>query len=907
MKRDPQRGDDASAWWARAVLAIFPRRFRRRHDQEILEFVDLSRRELRGGRRAAAAFWLRTTLDLLAAALRLRLAAPVSAPEADPQHGSGRRARAARSRKETSMASFAVDLHHARRSLARRPATSGLIAATLGIGIGLNTAVFSVVHGVLFKPLSYLEPERLVHVAAAYTNDGVERAALPGGTYRAIQQSVPALAAVAAITSIRQNLSGTAAPLQVQVGWASRNLFGLLGVRPALGPGFTTDAAPGTMVLSHGLWQRAFGGDPGVIGRSVRLDDRAYTIAGVLPAGFRLHLPSFPSDIEVFKVPDDWWQNGDVWSAEDPEFGILQVLGRLAPGATTMQAGAQLAALAARLREGSAAWSRAGLALNVRPLHESIVGAARAPLLLLSGAVGLVLLLACANVAGLLLVRSEGRRREIALRLALGGGRARIVRLFLAESLLLALGGGGLGIMLGTAGTSLLQRLPVAGLPRVEEVAVDGTVLAFAVLAALTSTVLFGLAPALRAARFDLGGEMRAGRITGERGGLSANSVLVVGQLAISLVLLVGAGLLITSLKRLEAVEPGLDPDGILTFSVSAPGTRYERPLGTDRFFRALEDRIRALPGVAAAGVVWPLPLSGRVWSSTYVGGAVREVERAYAEYKLATPAYFDTIGIRLRDGRRFGSRDPRNVIVVSRKVADRCWPGQRAIGRELRASPWGPEESFTIVGVVDDARNAGLREPPSATLYFDSRGWSWTDWEVSFVVRAPVEPAALLPAIRRELASLDAEIPLAEAGLLSAFVDRQLAPNRFALALLGVFAGAAVLLALVGLYAVIAYAVGRRMRELGIRVALGAERPRIFALVLRHGVRLAALGVALGSAAALVASRLLGSLLFGVSPLDPAVFAAAAATVALAAVLAALQPACRAVRVDPATVLRSD
>jgi predicted permease len=806
------------------------------------------------------------------------------------------------------MDTLTVDFLHARRALARTPGVVTLIVATLGVGIGLTTSVFSVVNGVLLRPLPYAQPHALVDVSAAYVKDGVKRAALSGETYRAISENVPAFESVAAVTTIRQNLRGSSRPLQVQVGWASRNFFELLGVRPILGPGFTPDAPEGTLVLSHAFWQAAFAGDAGVLGRAVHLDGRAYTVAGVLPMSFRLLMPSFPAQIDVFKVPDNWWQNGDVWTADAPEFGILKVVGRLAETSTLAQAREQLRALASRYQERRPVWARAGLALNAVPLHDAVVGNARSPLFLLSGAVGLVLLIACANVAGLLLLRSEDRRREIAMRMALGAGRSRIHRLLLAESLLLAALGGALGVGLGMAATRLLSRLPADGMPRASEAGVDATTLAFALAATLGSTLLFGLAPAFRATRRDPAEEIRGGRSTLGPGRLRANNLLVVGQVAVSLVLLVGAGLLTLSLARLQQVDPGFEHQEVLTFSISAPGTRYERPLGTDRFFRALEERVRLLPGVQGVGIVWPLPLSGRVWSNNYSAGAVGAAERAYAEYRLATPAYFDTLAIRLREGRLFRADDRPGVVIVNRELAERAWPGERAVGRTLRALPWGPpEEAFEIVGVVENVRNAGLREAPVETLYFDSRRWSWTDWEVSYVVRASVAPSSLLPAIREQLARLDPEVPLAEEGALSDLVDAQLASNRFALALLAVFATAASGLALVGLYGVVSYSVSRRRREVGIRVALGAGRTRIMSLILGQGARLAITGLALGLTATLGLTRFLGALLFGVSPLEPPVLLAGAGGLGLAALVAAFGPARRAASVDPATTLRAE
>ena len=892
------------AAWA-CLLRAFPREFRDRFGEELLDALRLAGSEAEGGRLAAIRSWAALLADLLAAALRLRLQPPGGGePARASEAGRGLRGRNGKA----TMGSLGFDLQQAWRGLARSPGVPVLIVGMLALGIGLSTAVFSVVEGVLLRPLPYPQPDRLVEVSAAYTRDGVGRTPLSGGTYRAIVENVSAFESAAAITSIRQNLAGTASPIQVQVGWASRNLFDLLGVRPLLGAGFTKDAPAGTLVLGHALWRSAFGGDEAVLGRTLRLDGRAYTIAGVLPPSFRLHLRSFPAEIDVYKVPDDWWQNGDLWGTDSPEFGILRVVGRLAPGRSVEQASDQLEALSARLQDAKVVWARVGLLLEAAPLHEAVVGGSRQTLTLLSGAVGLVLLIACANVASLLLLRSEARRREIALRMALGAGRARIVGFLFAESAWLAALGGGLGVALGLLATRLLSRLPISGLPRAGEVSLDASALAFALAASLVSTLLFGLAPAWRAARRDPAGELQGGRATADASRLRANQALVVGQLAVSLVLLVGAGLLVSSLVKLHRVDPGFDPKGALTFSVSAPGTRYERPHGTDRFFRALEERVRQLPGVRAVGIVWPLPLSRRVWSNLYSAGVVAEAERAYAEYRLATEGYFDTAGIRLLEGRLFQPGDRAGVVVVSRKLAERAWPGGPAVGQKLRALPWGPpEEVFEVVGVVEDVRNASLRERAAETLYFDSRGWSWTDWEVSYVVRGSVPPETLVPAVRAELARLDAEVPLAEVRPLSELVDDQLASHRFALVLLGVFAGAAVSLALAGLYGVVSYSVSRRRREVGIRVALGAGRGRILALVLGQGARLAAAGVAIGLVAASALTRLLGGLLYEVTPFEPRVVIGVAAGLALLAVGAAVGPARRAACVDPATTLRAE
>jgi len=799
------------------------------------------------------------------------------------------------------------DVRAAFRSLSRTKVLTGIVVLTLGLGIGMNTAVFSVVSAVLLKPMAYEDPGRLVLVRGRFPRDGIEDALLPGVVLAELRRSSTQLREVAGVAAIRQNLTGQELPVQVQVGWVSGHLFRMLGVGPALGRAFSDHEPPGRIMLDHGFWQRHFGADPDAVGRHVSLDGRPYEIVGVMPEAFRLELPRLPAEVDVWKSPDDWWQNGDVWSSADMNTGILRLVGRLAPGATVETARAELEAIAARLGEREA--KKGGtFSLAVDPLHDAVVSGVRTTLWLLLGAAGCVLLIACANVANLQLVRGQRRAREIAVRLALGASRGRVVRLLLCEALALSLAGGGLGLWLGAAGLELLQALRPAELPQAQSIRLDATVLLFALASCVGATLLFGLLPALAATRRDVGVDLHGARspLGPHRG--RAGAALVAGQVALSVVLLLGGSLLGASFLRLRDVPLGFDPDRLLTFSVSLPGTRYERPLGPDRFLIRLEEAIEALPGVRSAGALWPLPLSGRRWSNVYEAGVVGAGRRAYADYELATPALFETLGLSLREGRVFSPTDPRPTVVVSRGFADRAFPGQSALGRTVQANPWGGAmAAFRIVGVVEDARYHSHREAPVDTLYFDSRGWSWTDWEVDVVVRASGDPQALVESIRREVARLDPQVPMARPRPMRELVGGDLAAHRFALTLLGVFALVAFVLAMVGLYGVVSWAVSQRTREIGIRLALGAPAPLILARVVGRGLRLAGLGAALGLLASAAATRLLTGLLYEVRPAEPAVVAGVVGTLLVAALVAAYVPARRAATLDPATTLRAE
>lgn len=881
------------------VLKLFPRGFRESYRDEFTAYFELEGERHRGF--FARAGWLSAiAFDLVRSAVRVRF---LEDPEPTPGPSAARRLRGV---------GFAQEISHAFRSLAGAPMSSGIIVLTLGIAVGMSTAIFSVVENVLLSPLPYRAPERLVQIQAHWVADDVNNADHTGMDFKRIRESSETLQDVAAVRNIRQSLTGTELPLQVEVGWASANLFDLLGVSPVLGAGFTPDAPPGTLVLSHHLWLDAFGGEASVLGRSIQLDGHPYTIAGVLPRGFSLLLPRFPEHPDVWKVPDDWWQNGDVWSGDNANLALFELVGRLADGRNLAEAQAEMSAFAERFREQRPDFARAGGEYEVVPLLEAVVGDTSGYLYLLLGAVTLVLLVASLNVMSLLLARARAREKEIGLRLALGASRGSIARMLFTESLLLALAGGVLGLTVAWMATDVLRVLGPNELPRLSAVGLNLPVLAFGIAISLGSTLVFGIAPALASSRGADGLHLHGSRIEGSsraRTRTRGGRFLVSMQIATSLVLWIGAGLLTESLVRLAAVDPGFSYQSLLTFSVSLPGTGYERPKGTNRFLRELEERIEALPATRAAGTAWPMPLSHGNWSNTYSAGEVRELDRAYADYRVVTPGFFETLGIRVRDGRIFSDADARHVVVVNEALARRAFARGPVVGKRLHANPWGgEEEAFEIVGVVADVRYRDLREPARETIYFDARGWSWTDWELDMVVdTGNVPPESLVRPIREVIASMDPTIPMSETRAMSAYVDDYLAENRFALALIGWFAGVTGLIATVGLFGLVSHSVARRAREIGIRMAMGADRGRIFSWVYRDSGSIVALGIGAGLLAALGLTRYLAAFLFDVASTNPATFAAAAFLLAAASFVACYAPARRATSLDPVRALKQE
>lgn len=877
----------APPFWARLLLLLYPRDFREARGDEVLDFLtaDLRRAEERGW-----VPWALATssgaVDLALGALRLRLR-PV----------------------ETGVATGLLqDLRQTARGLLARPLVPVVIVSTLGVGVGLNTALFSVIDTVLLRPLDYSSPDRLALVRATVQMDDVTRTHFTGGDLRDLR-AISAFEAVEGAAFIRQNLSGVGHPAQVGVGWSSAGLFQLLGVEAVLGRTYGPDDPMGTVVLTHDFWRDHFGSDRSILGSAIRLDGHPHTIVGVLPPDFRADLVRLRGDeVALWKNPDDFWQNGDLWGAQGPDFGgIVEAVGRLAPGATLDDADAGLAGVAEEWRARWPEWTERGLVLDAEPLHEAVVGEARTPLLLLMASVAVVLLIACANVMGILLVRTVRRRQDVALRVALGASTGRVVRWLLGESLLLSVGGGVAGLGLAWAGVHAFNRWGVA-LPGADQIVLDERVLAFALALTAICTILVGLVPALGVSRVGGTAALAGGRgWTG--GGQALRRGLVVGQIAASLMLLVGAGLLGSTLVRLADVEPGFGPEGLVTFAVSLPGARYDWPEETNRFLRTMEERIDAVPGVERAGVGWPMPLSGSRWLSTYgVPGSALDDLEPLGDYRVVTPDYFETLRIPFVGGRTFESSDPRLSVVVSRRIAEAAWPEGGWVGRELQANPWGRGDvAFAVVGVVEDVRYSGLRDEPVGALYFDARGWSWADWEFHVLVRTDRAASDIIPELRDILADMDPEIPVAGEASMSELVRDQLASNRTALGLVGLFSVLACGLTLLGLYGVIAYDVRLRARELGIRIALGAARAQAVRLVLAHAVRLVLVGLALGLGGAVLLSGMLRTWLFGIEPTDPATYALVALGLGALAVAAAWLPARRAARLEPMEVLRTE
>ena len=803
------------------------------------------------------------------------------------------------------------NLRYAVRSLRKAPTLSLSVILTLALCIGATTAIFSVVYSVLFRPLPFADPEGLLLARTVWRDLPSSYSA---GNWADVARQQTSFSHFVPAYGESYNLSGSDTPENVDGARVGADYFGVLGVRPALGRDFrpeeTTPGRESVVLLSHGLWQRRFGADPGIVGGEIRLDGRPHTVIGVMPAAMDFTL----FDEELW-LPTAF--SPERLAEHDEHY--LTVLARLRPGVTLARAEEELTVLG-RWLETTFPEDNRDRTLQVSSLMEELVGDYRPRLYVLLGAVGFVLLIACANIANLLLARGAARARETSIRAAIGAGRRHLVAHALAESLVLALTGGALGVLVGYWGVALLAAYGPEDVPRLAQARMDGPVLAFALGLTALSGLVFGLAPALRTAARPPHEALKEGARSGRAGSRDRlRNALVVAEIALALVLLTGAGLLIRSAVALNGVSPGFDASGVVMGRVSLPAAAYESPEQVTRVFERITERVASLPGVASAALVSAAPLEGGNSNGLVPGGRALELGSAINSLmRLATPDYFGTMRIELVRGRGFTAEDRRGtplVMIINETLAREAFPGQDPIGRRIaccEAGPNGDPGWKEVIGVARDVRAVGLDQDPMPEFYLPmlqapEAAWTWTDRTMTLAVRASGDAVTLMAPLRRAIAEVDPSLPLYQLGTMQGRVTDSLAQSRFSTMLLTVFGVIALALAAIGVYGVISYGVAQRTQEIGIRMALGARHGDVLAMVVRHGAALAGLGLLVGLAAALALSGLLESLLYQVSPTDPPTFAVGLAVLSVVAVLAAALPARRAARTDPMVALRTD
>ena len=801
------------------------------------------------------------------------------------------------------------DIRYGVRTLAKNPGFTIVAVVALALGIGANSAIFSVVNSVLLRPLPFKDPNQLVMVWDEQTHLGFPKDTPTPANFLDWQRQNSVFTGMAAMAPRSFNLTGTGEPERLDGRRISANLFDLLGIQPQLGRNFRPEEdTPGThvVILSHGLWERRFGADPRIVGRTINLNGESYIVVGVMPAA--MELPKMTDWREQLWVPLAFPQ------AEAATRGshYLEVIARMKPDVTLQQAQTDMSTIAARLAQQYPK-ENTRVGATVTPLREEFVGEIRPALLVLLGAVAFVLLIACANVANLLLARAAVRQKEIALRLALGATRSRLVRQFLTESLLLAAAGCVVGLLLAILGLDVLKKFIPATIALAQGIAIDGKVLSFTAFVGLFTGLVFGLAPVAQASRFNLNENLKEGGRdagVGDRGN-RLRSLLVIGEVAVSFLLLIGAGLLINSFIHLRNLDPGFNPDHVLTAKVVLSETKYPTKEKRAAFFQEVVRQIQTQPGVQSVGVGNNLPFTydGDSFSIGVEGLPDPPFDqRPDVVLRVVGPGYFNTMQIPLVKGRDFTDDDRDGaapVAVISEKTAAHYWPGQDPIGKRLKPGsvtddiPWR-----TVIGIVKDVRQNDFIKQPKLQMY-----WSYhqvRDFPPNaLVVRTQVAPLSLAAPVRNVIWSVDKDQPVSEIRTMSDIVSQAVARQRFSMLLLGLFAGLALLLAAVGIYGVMSYSVAQRTREIGIRMALGAQKRDVLGMTLRDGLQLVAAGVVIGIAGAVGLTRLMASLLFGVSATDPGTFAVITIILASVALLASYIPAMRSMKVDPVIALR--
>ena len=802
------------------------------------------------------------------------------------------------------------DLRYALRALLKNPGFALLAIVTLALGIGANTAIFSVVNGVLLKPLPYRDPQQLIRVFER--SERQPRFPMAQGNFQDYREQNTALSGLALYTRHDMEFSQGDKPERLAALGVTAGFFELLGVQPLLGREFRRDdELPGNssvVILSYGLWQRRFNGDPAIVGKGITLSGQPFTVVGVMPAGVQ-HVGGDYRSMPHGESVDLWGPlEMPAQAGRGPHF--CNAIGRMKPDVTLAQAEAAFNVIADRLAQQYPNTNQ-GWRIAIQPLHEEIVGRAQTPLLVLFGAVFFVLLIVCVNVANLLLARATVREREVAVRAALGAGRWRIVRQLLTESVLLAFLGGAAGVLLAKWLIAALNVLSQEQLPRLQAVTLDGRILLFTLALTLLTGVLFGLAPALQAGQLDLNEVLKEG---GRSGGTSRRQrrlrdALVIAEVALALVLLVGAGLLMRSFWKLQQTDPGFNSEHVLTASLTLPRARYSDKSKAIGFQQQLLERLAALPGVQAAGLTSDLPWTGYDENAGFAieGKTFPRNQAPSGRYHYVSPDYFRTVGVPLISGRFFGGEDrpdTPSVVLINRSMAERYWPGESAVGKRFSFASQPKEKDWNaVVGVVGDVKDYPYSPAAEPAFYFSTTQGSPP--EMILALRANTDPLRLVETVRAEIRSLDKDLPLAEVKTLETIASTAVAGQRFTLWLVGLFALTALVLAAVGIYSVLSYLAAQRTHEIGIRMALGAERRDVLRLLIGQGMSLALVGVSLGLVASFGLTRLLKNLLFNVSATDPLTFVAIALLLITVALLACYIPARRATKVDPLVALR--
>jgi putative ABC transport system permease protein len=811
------------------------------------------------------------------------------------------------------MERFFQDVRYALRNVRKRPVFSLIVVFTLALGIGADTAIFSVVDAVLLAPLPYSDPDKLVVLWAKNEKQNLTQQPVSYPNIVDLREASHVFERLSVVRGELFSLTDRDEPERVTGVRVSTNILTLLGVTPALGRNFLPEeeqpAKASVALLSHGLWQRRYAGDPRLLGQAMIIDGKSYTVIGILPAWLK-----HPGMTLVnLSNPDVWIPVVPAASEQNRNFANMRIVARLKMGVTRAQAQSEVDTLGARL-EKQYPDSNTNLRFGVVGLREQLTGRVSKALWILLGVVGCVLLIACANVANLLLARAASRQSEIAVRNALGATRPQLIRELLTECMVLSLTGGLLGLLLAYLGVTVMTSLSSGGIPRADEIGISREVLLFTMLLSLLTGLAFGIVPALQSSRSQLTEDLKEAK-KGASGSVrhrrSLNALVVI-EIALALVLVAGAGLMMRSFRSVLGIDPGFDPHNVLTFSAALPLATYKDQQQHVQFFERALAKIRALPGVEAAAGTFRVPITGFATAIFSVQGKpVPTGQAPIADYRAITVGYFQALGIRLLRGREFTERDSADApdaVIVNEELARRSWPGEDPIGKRLQV---GTELTRwrQVVGVVGNARLSGLEAKVDPAIYvpFPQNSWPNALRNSFIVLRTTTDPQSLIPAIRRELRSVDPTFPITQIRTMDEIVGDSLSQRRFNTALLALFAFVAVALAAVGIYGVMSYTVSQRTREMGIRMALGAKQSDITKLVTSNGARLAALGIAIGVVAAAISSRLMSSLLFGITATDPMTFVFTALLLAAVTLLASYIPSRRAARTDPIAALRYD